>query len=199
MVQAHHALLVCAPIHAATDLGPRIPILVNQLCQLLVLVFSPLFLPDLGVDLRRVTSRSAKPFRLQQPLKNPLSIGTPVEALSTEGCRSGAVTHLYAPAVALTLCRHLCAHCCPVLPLILFATADHLRHGLGKLPLGNAASLCQLRWLSRPVPVAQFGLPFCKQAVLMGRPGASFDSLAVYVCRHWHGCRSGPCTAASLL
>ena len=44
--------------------------------------------------------------------------------------------------MALTLCRHLCAHCCPVLPGILFATADHLQHGLDELPSGYTASLC---------------------------------------------------------
>ena len=61
-----------------------------------------------------------------------------------KACRCGAVTQLYAPAMAPTLCRHLCAHCCPVLPGILFATADHLQHGLDKSPSGYTASLCQL-------------------------------------------------------
>jgi hypothetical protein len=46
-----HALLICAPIHAATDFRPCVPVLFEEALKLLVLLLCPLVLPDVGVNL----------------------------------------------------------------------------------------------------------------------------------------------------
>lgn len=100
-----------------------------------------------------------------------------------------------------TLCRHLCAHCCPVLPGIFFATEDHLCST--QAWLGTAAVLTKHACLARfpgagaspglgrrqgvlCSPVSKLCLPLCQKVVLFWCPRASLDWPAIDMCWHRH-------------